>query len=94
MMSRVTHLDDLLRSRMSKLLEARQHRLRLGARALDTFSPLATLGRGYAIVRERETGKVLRNAGQVAPGATIEARLAAGRLVASVEDVETDDAAD
>lgn len=94
MMSRVTHLDDLLRSRMSKLLEARQHRLGLGARALDTFSPLATLGRGYAIVREHETGKVLRNADQVAPGATIEARLAEGRLVATVDEVETDDAAD
>ena len=89
MASRVQHADDGLRARMSRLLEDRRHRLSLGARALDAVSPLATLGRGYAIVSDAETGNVLTDASMA--GARIEARLAAGRLLATVDEILGDD---
>ena len=89
MTSRAQHANDALRARMTQLLENRRHRLGLGARALDTVSPLATLERGYAIVSEAGTGKVLTNA--TAAGERIEARLATGRLRATVDEVIDDD---
>ena len=89
MASRVQHADDGLRARMTRLLEDRRHRLGLGARALDAVSPLATLGRGYAIVSDADSGKVLTDA--TAAGDRIEARLAAGRLRATVDEVIRDE---
>jgi exodeoxyribonuclease VII large subunit len=53
-------------------------------RTLNAVSPLATLGRGYAIVLD-EHGKILRDAADAADGAIIEARLAAGRIRAKVQ---------
>ena len=58
-------------------------------RALHAVSPLATLGRGYAIV-ESADGEILRNAKDVAVGEAITARLAKGRLVAKVTETKED----
>jgi exodeoxyribonuclease VII large subunit len=65
------------------------------ARALHAMSPLATLDRGYAILREGEAGPVLRSVGAVRVGQTLDARLADGRLELEVTRVAADaDAAD
>ena len=48
------------------------------------MSPLATLGRGYAIVHRVDDGTLLRDAAQAPPGTEVEARLAKGRLRAKV----------
>lgn len=69
----------------------RGHRLALAARALNSVSPLATLERGYAIVTDADSGEILSDAGKVDTGDTIEARLATGRLRASVNEVLTDE---
>jgi exodeoxyribonuclease VII large subunit len=53
-------------------------------RTLNAVSPLATLGRGYAIVID-EHGKILRDAADVAEGGLIEARLAVGSIRAKVQ---------
>lgn len=53
---------------------------------LHTVSPLATLGRGYAIVRDGN-GAVLKNAATVAVGSAVTARLAEGELNCRVESV-------
>ena len=62
------------------------HRLALAGRALDAVSPLATLDRGYAIVTSESSGRVLTQAGDVAAGDDIRARLADGELLATVKD--------
>ena len=56
----------------------------VGAR-LQSLSPLATLARGYAIVRAG--GEALRDAAAVAPGDPLDVELASGSLGARVEDV-------
>ena len=57
-------------------------RVRELARALHAVSPERTLERGYAIVYRE--GRVVRDAGEAAVGAAVTARLARGRLTATV----------
>lgn len=78
-------LAQRLREQLRRRLERhRDHVTGLG-RALDAVSPLATLGRGYAIVR-RPDGGVVRDARTVRTGDSVEARLAHGRLVCEVKE--------
>ncbi len=69
----------------------RRARLQAVARELDAVSPLATLGRGYAIVRRLPDGAVVRTANEVQRGQTIEARLGHGRLLCRVDDTVEDE---
>lgn len=66
-------------------------RLEYAGRSLDAVSPLATLDRGYAIVTETATGRLLTRAEAVAPGADIDARMADGRIRATVKATLNDD---
>jgi exodeoxyribonuclease VII large subunit len=54
-------------------------------RGLHAVSPLATLDRGYAIVEDADSGKVLMNAADAEVGTDIRARLANGELTATVK---------
>ena len=65
-------------------LGALDQRLALASRTLDAVSPLATLGRGFAVVSRSSDGLLLRDAAQAPAGTEIEARLAKGRLRATV----------
>lgn len=59
-------------------------RLAVAAAALQSVSPLRTLERGYAIVSDASTGKVLRRTRDLAPGQRISGRLADGSFEATV----------
>jgi len=65
-------------------VNALEQRLALAARTLDAVSPLATLGRGFSVVSRAADGALLRDAAQAPVGTEIEARLARGRLRATV----------
>lgn len=67
------------------LLERRRAALDRSGVRLQALSPLATLARGYAIVRE--DGDVLRDARRVTPGARVDVQLARGSLGARVDEV-------
>jgi exodeoxyribonuclease VII large subunit len=77
-----------LSGRLTYAIEQRvsraDHRLNLAMRTLNTVSPLATLGRGFALVKRVADGALVSRADQVAPGDEIEARLAHGTLKARV----------
>lgn len=77
-------LERRLRSALERRLERARSRLLMSERQLHAFSPLATLNRGYAIVR-REDGAVLRAYHQVGPGERVTAQLADGSLDLRVE---------
>ncbi len=72
------------------VLAARQHRLELAARELHAVSPLATLERGYAIVMDAGSGKVLTAASEASEGQRIRAKLASGSITATVDEVQDD----
>jgi exodeoxyribonuclease VII large subunit len=77
--------DRRLRAICAHGLESRALRLGQLARALNAVSPLATLKRGYAILLEQDSGRVLRSVAQARPGLRIAARLADGELALRCE---------
>jgi exodeoxyribonuclease VII large subunit len=75
----------------------RQATDRLGAvsRELHAVSPLATMQRGYSVLREPDTRHVVTRAAETSPGTRLEALLADGRLTLQVIDsIETPDSDD
>ena len=64
-----------------------RRRLGLAAASLDAMSPLAVLGRGYALATDAG-GRVLRSARGVRAGEAVRVRLAEGSLRCRVEEVE------
>ena len=92
---RVAQLDMRLRRATATILASANQRADALGRQLHAVSPLATLGRGYAIVRRASDGSVVRRASTVEPGETVEAQLASGSLVCRVESArDQGDAAD
>ena len=81
---RIEHDRQRLRVAIRADLQRRDARIRGLARALDAVSPLATLGRGYALVQRAEDGHAVTNAAQVGAGDALEVRLAHGWLETTV----------
>ena len=79
-------LRQRLASGSHETLSELNHRLALLGRTLHSVSPLATLDRGYAIVRNPQ-GNVLTDAAAAKSGDEIRARLSKGELVANVTKV-------
>ncbi len=67
------------------------HKIALLGQTLNSVSPLATLDRGYAIVKREDSGAVLTDATNIAPGEDVRARLSRGEIVATVRTVISDD---
>ncbi len=81
---RLEHLGERLPRAMQGTLRERRQRLEAAAQTLQAVSPLATLGRGYAILLD-EHGRAIRAAAQAQPGQRLHARLAEGGLELRVE---------
>jgi exodeoxyribonuclease VII large subunit len=88
--SRAAGLRQRLGSAIASSLSTLDQRLAIAARTLNAVSPLATLARGFAVVR-RADGLLLRDAADAPPGTEIEASLAQGRLRATVTGTPKDE---
>jgi len=75
--------QNLVRAQQDKLNRA-DKRLERSAKVLTALSPFGVLDRGYSIVKDLETGKILRDVGSIKLNKEIEIRLAKGSLVANV----------
>ena len=82
--ARAIALRDRLERATLTALRARRAELAQARRALTVLSPIASLERGYAIVRRLDDALVVRDARQVPLGAPIEVLLHAGSLEATV----------
>lgn len=81
-------LDDLLRratARLSHGVELRRAWLAGATAQLATLSPLATLGRGYAVVRRSADGRIVTDPSQAAPGDALVVTVRGGEIGARVE---------
>jgi exodeoxyribonuclease VII large subunit len=80
------------RSRLDRAIVARRHRADtlLGDQAsrLEAMSPLAVLGRGYAVAWNADRTRVLRDASDVTRGDDITVTLARGELSCAVTDTK------
>jgi exodeoxyribonuclease VII large subunit len=83
-MTRLGNLKQRLSAGARGAVADNAHRLELAMRGLHAVSPLATLDRGYAIVEDVQSGKVLTNASDASTGDDVRARLAQGELIATV----------
>ncbi len=89
--SRLAAINQRLNAAARHAVATVNHRLELAMRGLNSVSPLATLDRGYAIVEEASTGKVLLSPKDIAPGDDVRARLAHGELIATVQTAKNED---
>jgi len=69
-----------LRGGVSQNLQRQRLRSGLLARTLSAVSPLATLGRGYAILLDADSGSVVARASEARQGQALRARLVDGEL--------------
>ena len=78
--------------RLAAAVARRHHQadaaLRGCASRLDTLSPLAVLGRGYAVCWNADRTRALREAGEVAAGDTVRVTLSRGEIEAKVSRTE------
>ena len=75
-------------------LDRSRRRLGEAATGLQALSPLAVLGRGYALVRRDRDGSIVRAAAELSVGERLDVRLASGRVRADVAEIERGDDAD
>jgi exodeoxyribonuclease VII large subunit len=73
---------------MQQALAQRRQQLIQLASSLDAMSPLATLGRGYALVTRVRDGQLLRCAQDIAVGEQVKTHLHEGTLICEVQRIE------
>jgi exodeoxyribonuclease VII large subunit len=88
---RLATLRQRLSGTVQNTLSDTSHKIALLGRALNSVSPLATLDRGYAIVKREDDGKVVMRATDLKSGDDIRAHLASGELIATVKKVLADE---
>ncbi|MCQ8105185.1 exodeoxyribonuclease VII large subunit [Methylomonas sp. SURF-2] len=85
---------DFYRQRLEKAMSAKLSSLRQRqsgiGQTLHAVSPLATLERGYAIVKQQSSGRIVKSAADIAENELLETRLAQGRIVSLVKKVIPD----
>jgi exodeoxyribonuclease VII large subunit len=84
---RLTLQGASLESAARARLEDARSRLAVAVASLDAMSPLAVLGRGYALAQDAR-GRVLGDASKVEAGARVRVLLARGALRCRVEEIE------
>ncbi|HKQ77901.1 MAG TPA: exodeoxyribonuclease VII large subunit [Blastocatellia bacterium] len=77
--SRLDALDQRLSRAIQRRLDSERHKLAVSASKLDMLSPLAVLGRGYALVRD-EAGALVSRAAMVEPGQKLALRFEDGEV--------------
>ena len=82
--ARLIELRRRLDAQLLQPLEQRKLRLLGLARALDAVSPLATLQRGFSILRDAD-GTIVRSVAQIHPTQSLTAKLADGEIALRVE---------
>jgi exodeoxyribonuclease VII large subunit len=82
-----------MRDALERLTARRRARLDIAAGRLDALSPLATLGRGYALATD-DDGHALTNTAQFVPGRAFRLRLRDGSVGARTESAAVDPASE
>ena len=83
--TRIVRADGRLRTLVTARWLACQARVQALAAQLDAMSPLAVLGRGYAVCWNESRTSIIRSAHAVAPGEAVRVTLAEGELACRVE---------
>ncbi len=82
----LVHMEDVLRQRMSAMVERRKHRLEMLATRLHGLSPLTKIGKGYGFLTD-DTGMPIQSVSAAEIGSRIEVHLPDGRLETEVKEI-------
>jgi len=85
MRARLERVDGRLRSSVDRRRHAADARFRATAARLDSLSPLAVLGRGYAVCWNADRTAIVRDAATVERGDTVHVKLERGELDCTVD---------
>ena len=88
---RLKYLAHQLTQNAEQMLKTKQYHFHRATGTLNAVSPLATLERGYAIVKKTSDDTILRDAHQTQKGDIINAQLHRGKLHCIVDSLEYDD---
>jgi len=80
---RIDEMTRRITARALQLVALKRETLNGATRQLATLNPAATLARGYAIVREKKNGRVIKNKSQVAGRKEILVRVSDGEFEAT-----------
>lgn len=89
----IPQLVTRLHRQMKSVILHRRQRIEQAVAELNNLSPLAILARGYSILQNVGTGRIIRHAKDVRVGDELEATLARGQLACIVKDVIPDTSA-
>lgn len=84
---RMAELDRQLVQGMQNFVLLRRHQVNVSISQLHQLSPLGVLARGYSIVKDLRTGKVLKKSTDTMVGAEVQATLSEGAVVCRVEHI-------
>jgi len=84
---RLENLDLRNRGALGKALDTARGRFEQRAASLEALSPLAVLGRGFAIVEKIPSGRIVKSARQLQQGESLQVRLRDGSATCTVESV-------
>ncbi|MEJ2108256.1 MAG: exodeoxyribonuclease VII large subunit [Acidiferrobacteraceae bacterium] len=85
------HRFEGMHAAMERALDRAANRLQEQLTRLNALSPLATLQRGFAVVRSLPGREIVHDAGSVTRGDKVETLLGRGRLVCKVEETHEED---
>ena len=85
LLARFDNAKEALGKNMTDRLEDTKKHIELCTQILESSSPETILARGYSMVRDRTTQKIIRDASQTAAGTEIEIIPAKGKITAKVE---------
>ncbi len=86
--TRLNYLQQRLQHSLPPRLEQQQQKLSSLARELDAYSPLATLGRGYSLIKDQD-GKLVQSAATLKPGQTLTIQFAHDQALVNVKKMKT-----
>lgn len=81
---RLDQLEHRLLMNMNHRLDRKKQQLLATSQALNTISPLATLQRGYAILQNSSTKKIIQKTSDTKKGAQLTAKLSDGEITCEV----------
>ncbi len=84
---RIDELTNRLAPGLNQYLRRDRARLLSLTSALDHLNPLSILSRGYSITKELPSGRILKDASTIAPGALLSTRFHQGEVVSRVEKI-------
>ncbi|MDR3312517.1 MAG: exodeoxyribonuclease VII large subunit [Spirochaetaceae bacterium] len=86
-LNRLETAQTALRRNVAACTADYRRRTEAARRELEAANPRTILGRGYSVVRDSQTRRVIRTEGDTAPGAMLEILPATGSIVAQVTQV-------